>query len=724
MHIWHFSTIGGVKRVNLESGADLINLKELDQKLWTALSCPVKGLEIDHKTLQLIDSDNDGNVKVPEILTAIEWITSILKNADDLIKPKPELSLNLINNETEEGARLLGSAKSILNALGKPDATTISLEDTSDTQRIFSESRFNGDGIITMKSTEDESLKKLIEQIGLIYGTLTDRSGEQGITKESVDAFFLSVNDYLAWINEATATPETLPFAGNSAAAYEAYNAVKHKIDDYFLRLNLLQYQPSLKTLLSETATQQLAENINIQSEIIQSYPISAEFSTEGLPLHQGINPLWQGAVQSFYLNVVKSLLGERNHLSESDWIKIKQTFAAYEAWLANKKGEQVETLGEDYIRQIASGNIHEQFNHLIEQDLAVAEQADYIIKVEQLVRYYRDLYKLLKNFVTFYDFYSTSDSIFQAGTLYIDQRSCNLCIKVNDMNRHNTMVSFSGMYVIYCECTSKRSNEKILIAAALTNGDIDNLVVGRNALFYDKAGNDWNATVVKIIENPISIKQAFWSPYRKVSRFIENQINKFAAEQDSKSQTSLQKGVEELPAKNADTETPQPKPAVPFDIGKFVGIFAAIGLAIGAIGSVIASFISGLLGLVWWKLPFAIAGILLVISGPSMLMAYFKLRKRNLAPLLDANGWAINANVIVNIPFGNTLTHEAKLPQGAKVEMNDPFMTKKFPFKWVLIGLVLLIALIFYTTWKLGYMKLPNWNSNKPVEQVKDTLQ
>ena len=58
-HIWSFSTVGGVKRVNLESGQDLVHLAELDPKLWTALSCPVNGLEIDKATLQIVDSDKD-----------------------------------------------------------------------------------------------------------------------------------------------------------------------------------------------------------------------------------------------------------------------------------------------------------------------------------------------------------------------------------------------------------------------------------------------------------------------------------------------------------------------------------------------------------------------------------------------------------------------------------------------------------------------------------------
>jgi hypothetical protein len=83
-----------------------------------------------------------------------------------------------------------------------------------------------------------------------------------------------------------------------------------------------------------------------------------------------------------------------------------------------------------------------------------------------------------------------------------------------------------------------------MIVLAALTNGDIDNLVVGRNALFYDRKGQDWDATIIKIIDNPISIRQAFWSPYRKVSRFIETQVNKFAASQDDKVTANTTKGI------------------------------------------------------------------------------------------------------------------------------------------------------------------------------------
>jgi hypothetical protein len=106
-----------------------------------------------------------------------------------------------------------------------------------------------------------------------------------------------------------------------------------------------------------------------------------------------------------------------------------------------------------------------------------------------------------------------------------------------------------------------------------------------------------------------------------------------------------------------------------------------------------------------WWKIPFAIAGLLLLISGPSMIIAFLKLRKRNLAPILDANGWAINARVVVNIPFGNTLTHLASIPFGAKLNLNDPFAEKGRPlWQWAL-AFIAVVGVVLLAMWKYGWL-------------------
>lgn len=708
-HTWSFSIVGGVKRVNLESGADLMNLASLDPKLWTALSCPVNGLEIDPKTLELIDADKDGQIRVPEIIEAVNWITSVLKNPDDLLKHEAVFQLAAINDQTELGKALLNSAKVILKNLGKETANFITVEEASDIERIFSGTSFNGDGIITENTTNDVELIKLINEVIHYTGNAIDRGGKQGITLELLQNFIGDCQKYIAWNAKKDADLANIfPFGESTEEAYQNFSSIKSKIDDYFIRCRLAAFDTQSTDVLNlqvarvESITE---KDLSACMDEIAAYPLAKIEANRALPISTGINPAWESSIADFKRLTVNQLFPNKENINETEWKKITETFVPYIRWKSEKEGANVESLGLERIREVLVSACIEQLIALIEQDKAVENEANNIILVNKLVRYHRDIFSLLKNFVTFFDFYTPgAKAIFQAGTLYIDQRSCDLCIKVSDMAKHATMVSFSGMYLMYCDCTSRATNEKMTIVAALTNGDIDNLVVGKNALFYDRRGLDWDATVIKIVDNPISIRQAFFSPYRKVSRFIEAQVNKVASSQDEKVSGDMTKGIESLPVKMEETKAKKEPPA-PFDVGKFVGIFAAIGLAIGAIGSAIASMVGGFMGLVWWKMPFAMLGILLLISGPSMIIAFLKLRKRNLAPILDANGWAINARVIINIPFGNTLTHLAELPKGAKVNLNDPFTKKKKPVLPVIFALSIIAGAVIYLLWKYGFI-------------------
>lgn len=404
--------------------------------------------------------------------------------------------------------------------------------------------------------------------------------------------------------------------------------------------------------------------------------------------------------------------------MTETEWYDIKAIFKNYENWLAEKEGTIIESLGLEKVREYLKSNKKEQVLDLIAQDKALEKESNNIILVDKLVSYYCHIFTLLNNFVSFSDFYSPhKKGIFQAGTLYFDQRSCDLCILVSDMSKHNIMAKNSGMYLVYFDCTSKTENEKITIVAAFTDGDVDNIEVGRNALFYDNQGQDWDATIIKIIENPISIRQAFWSPYRKMSRLISKQIEKFATAQDEKVSKSTTEGIEKAGDKSisstdniskpVDTATPattsETAKAAPFDIGKFAGIFAAIGLAFGAIGTILAAIVGGFLALTWWKMPLAILGIILLISGPSMILAWLKLRKRDLAPVLDANGWAINARAKVNTVFGKTLTNLARIPKNAKINKKDPFKEKQNPIIPIIITIIIIAAAAF-SLWYWGF--------------------
>jgi MFS family permease len=700
-HRWRFFRLGGFDQVRLDSIEDLLHLHELDQKLWAALSCPVNGLEFDRRTLALLDTDNDWRVRVPEILAAVSWIREVLRDLRPVMAGNSALPLAAIDDSRPEGKRLLAAARQLLNFLNKPGVEEICVDDVAGTETLLHDSPFNGDGVITPASARDEDTRLLIEEIMASVGSVQDRGGAPGISAEQVDTFFQAAALHAAWWDEAEAGAGTvLPLGDGTAPAAASVQALRAKIDDYFTRSALAAYDPKAGEALSPTPA--AYESLSLQdlaaNPELERFPLARIEAGRALPLVIGVNPAWAGTLATFKSLVVAPLIGDADSLDESGWDRIKAFFAPYDAWLGAKAGTEVEGLGRARIRAILADDSRERLQKVLEEDLSLAEQVESFEGVIRLVHYTRDLLVLLNNFVSFRDFYfQDRKAVFQAGTLYLDGRACELCVRVASPDTHATLAALSQTYLAYCRCTRRGSTEQMFIAAAFTGGDSDNLMVGRNGIFYDREGGDWDATIVKIVDHPISVSQAFWSPYKRVGRMIGDQIAKFAAAKDSAVDSAAG-------AKLADVGAKPDAAKAPFDVGKFAGIFAAIGLALGAIGTALATVLGGFMTLSLWQIPLAIGGIVLLVSGPSMLIAYLKLRQRNLGPVLDAGGWAVNTRARINIPFGATLTKVAELPKGAQRSLRDPFAEKKTPWKRWAILLALFMALGM--AWDKGYIQ------------------
>ncbi len=703
-HTWKFFRAGGFDQVQLDSGADLLALKELDQKLWVALSCPTRGIEFDARTLDLIDGDADGHVRANEVLAAIAWAGKLLKDADLLVKGSDSLALADIDDSSEEGKQVLASARHILKSLGKADATEISLADMADIEKFVAGLEFNGDGVICSKRIDDAGLRATVEDIIKCAGSVADLSGEIGINQDIADKFFAEAAAYSAWQAQGEGDAAIQFLGEKTQAAADAFHAVRDKVSDYFTRCQLAAYDARAAVPLSRSTEdyQHLAaQSLSAQSSDVANFPLATVEANKALPLVSGINPAWQGKVEALREQATMPLFGKKESLSAPEWAVLCAKFAAFETWQASKPANNVEQLGIVRICDILGSKHKAAIDDLISQDKAVEAEVKATRSVERLLRYNRDLFKLVNNFVSFRNFYTGKDkAIFQVGTLYLDGRSCELCVKVEDVNKHAMFASMSGLYLVYCDCARNGGAEKMSIAAAFTAGDSDFLMVGRNGIFYDRKGQDWDASIVRIIDHPISIRQAFWAPYKKLTKMISEQMQKLAASKASSVEDKMLKAVVDSSKPIAEAPPAPPKP--PFDVGKFAGIFAAIGLAVGAIGGILASIVSGVLGLKLWQMPLALIGLMLLISGPAMVMAWFKLKKRNLGPILDASGWAINARVRINIPFGTSLTSLAELPEGAHRMLADPFADKKLVWPYYVLvaaGIGALIGL-----WYMGF--------------------
>ena len=699
-HSWHFFRAGGFDQVLLETGRDLLALDSLDQKLWVALSCPVKGVEFDRRTLELIDTDQDGHIRAPEVLAALAWAGIRLNNPDILLGGEEGLPLAAINDTTDEGRRVLASARTILSNLGKEDAARITVEDSCDSEKIFAQSRFNGDGVVTTASTDNASLKEWISTIIDCYGGETDRSGEPGVTIPKIEQFSAETASWLAWRAEGEQEPSIRSLGETREEILSLWSAIKDKIDDFFLRCRLAAYDERAALALNGPEADLLllaGKNLTESGDAIAALPLSAVNASQTLDLGHGVNPAWGDQIDRFTEEIVHPLLGDERRLTATEWEAVKARLAPAEAWWQRRAETPVAHVSVERLRTWGDENIEAALRALVDEDLALQEAADAIIEVERLTRYCRDLFPLVNNFVSFRDFYTRKNkAIFQVGTLFLDSRSCELCVPVTDMVKHAALATLSRLFLVYCDCVRNEGADKMTIAAAMTDGDSDQIMVGRNGIFYDRQGNDWDATVVRIIDHPISIRQSFWGPYKRITRSVGEMIQKGAAARSKAVEDKAALSMMQTGAKK------EPSPQQAFDAARFAGIFAAIGLAIGAIGTAIASLFTGFLKLAWWQMPLTLAGIVFIVSGPAMLIAWFKLRQRNLGPLLDANGWAVNARAKLNIPFGRSLTGLARRPEGSKQSLSDPYAEKKS--YWKVYLLVLIITVLAFFTWKNGF--------------------
>ena len=701
---WRFFRAGGFDQVKLETGSDLLALDQLDLKLWVALACPTSGLEFDAKTLSLIDADKDGRIRAPELVAAVKWAGSLLKNPDELMRGSPTLPLNGINEASPEGGLILKFAQQVL---GKTETDQITVDEASTAAATFAAKPFNGDGIVPADSADDSLTKLLINDIISCLGSDNDAGGKPGVSKAKVDQFFTEAAAFSEWWKGAESDSTTLPLGLNTPAAAAGVKAVRTKVDDYFARCRLAAFDTRAIGALNREEKEFAAfsaKDLTVESAEIAGFPLARIAPVEPLPLQEGINPAWVKAMAVFQANAVKPLLGDKTKLTEAEWKAITGKLAKFETWNGTKVGGSVEKLGLARIREILSGKGRTDLNALIAKDKAEEVYAKAIGGLQRLVLYNRDLNRLCHNFVSFQDFYGRREkAIFQAGTLYLDQRSCDLCLTVEDAAKHASMAALAGTYLAYCDCARKATGEKMQVVAAFTAGDSDNLMVGRNGIFFDRKGKDWDATITKIIDNPISIRQAFFAPYKKLVRMIEEQVAKRAAAADAAADAKLAQTAQVAAGTQPPAPTPPATPpATPPKVD--TGTLAAIGLVLTTLLAALGGIFGKIAGLAWWQIPLALLALLLIVSAPSMVMAFLKLRRRNLGPILDANGWAVNAKAKMNVPFGGSLTAIATLPPSSQRDLVDPYAEKKSPWPKVFILLVIL-AIAYLALDKLGFL-------------------
>jgi len=673
-----FARYGRTHQLRIETAEDLEAVLALDESLWVATGAPCDAFRCDRQFLTLVDTDHNDRIYTNELKDAIRWLLERLADHSRIAEGTDALSLSAVRNDTPEGEALVRSARYVLAVLGEGNAEAISLGQIRGFLADVQSRPLNGDGVVVPEAAADPPVAELIKDIVACLGGTDDVSGQKGITEAQLKQFFEAVRGHLDWRDQLRAAAETdaelLPLGEQTAAAHDVYQTHAEKVDTFFARCRVWQFDPRAAEHLDwpQTELQKLdaADLAQLQSAL-QEAPLARPNPEGRLPLSEdAVNPFYRSWIAALKEKVLRPILGRvPEQLSEDDWARTKSTLAPYAAYLKAKPGAEVEPLGLEKLQAYRDGALEPKILELIEKDRHVADVLKDVRQVEQLLLYHQHLMRLANNFVSFPDLYTTGRrALFERGSVVIDGRWFNFAVRIEDLAAHRATTKDSNIFTLYLEVT-RAAGEKFHLAVPVTSGTKSNLGIGKHGVFFDTDGQEYDVRVVQVIENPTSLREALVRPFVSLGRFVTGKIEAFSA----KGEKGLEKGL--------DTSLAAPKGAGGMAGGP-AGLMVGVSFAVAALGSAFAFIVKTLAGLQFYQVALGLGGLALAVMVPLGLVAQMRLRRQDLSTLLEGCGWAINARMRMDRKQRKHFTNRGSYPKDAEGTPQK---------RWVKVVLVLL---------------------------------
>jgi len=696
-----FRNYGGNYQLRIETADELEMVQTLDEARWVATSAPVAGLNCDPAFLTYIDTDCNGRIRTDEVKAAQAWLFNLLKYRDRVTAGSDVLRLADIDTSHPEGSALRAAAELILSNLGYDDVHEISLSHVRDLESIMASAAHNGDGVIPPEAAREPDTAEFIEAVIECSGSVTDAGGKAGVTEEHIRQFFEDARAYLQWKakgeiagSEAGQT-DVMPWGLDTAAAYELVASLDDKLEQYFTQCAIVRFDrraaDQMQFREAELDELDFGDRQGMEARL-RAAPLAVPNPDGVLDLDGALNPLYSTVMADLRSRVLdRALGGPVTKLDRDQWNKVTAVFAEYRSWIESKRGAAVEKLGSHKLAVYLSGPYGERVNELIATDKAVARELEQIHNVEKLILYQRWLMEFVNNFVSFPMLYDPDRiSLIEMGTLVIDGRELTFTMKVEDRQGHKTVAQSSFMYLLYVQVTGKEDkSDRFEVVAAVTAGDAAGLRVGKRGIFFTTDGREWDAEVVDIVQNPVSLWEFLKAPFQQVSNFVKKQIERFSKGQQAKLETGL---------------------AAPTPTAATRDILLGGSIAIAALGSAFAYVTKALSEVKLYHILYVLLGIGAVAFVPAFILGFMKLRKRDMTAIIEASGWAINLRMKMTRSLGRLFTRRPGLPKGARKESRDllPQFVQQFrdrSFSARRTALAALIALIvfgiiFATVW------------------------
>ncbi len=684
-----FHRTGKTLQLRIASAEDLLGATELDEAHWVATNAPVDTIHCDLTFLRLIDADGNGRITCHELTAAIGWLMRLLKDRSGLEQTSRTLCLAAINTTISEGQTIVATMGKILQRLGRSDSDSISLEQVRQVKAEMEALPVSEAGVVLPQTAEDGATRQFIVDVVNATGGAPHPSGQPGVGIQQLEAFVRAAEAQLTWY-QAGLLPngkdktDIMPLGVATSQAYAILTAIRPKLDQYFAQCQAVALDQRFVQQMGWTEAELVGLDFDdpaVIDDVLRKAPLAKARPDGLLPLNEPINPFYQDLLEQFRTEVAAKVLGEHPaELSAGQWWQIKALFSAHKVWQEAKPPSVVVDRAPETLQKYLEGRFVEAVRSRIAESAEAALAMDNLRLVEKCLLYQAHLIDLANNFVSFPHLYDPAGrALFEMGSLVMDGRRFNLAVRVQNRQRHIELAQRSNMFVLYAEILPS-DGEPYELAVPVTSGGKGKLTVHKRGVFTDRSGNEHDARIVHILDNPISLQEAIVAPFRRLGRLLTGKIESLTTEAEKKLDTKTSAAISQVtPAAQA----PVPTKLSPMATG---GLLMGAGVAAAAVGSAVAYIGKTIAQAGYLPIVLALLGAALLVALPTTIVAFLKLRKRDLSAILEGSGWAINARMRLTRRQRRFFSQRPAYPKGAHG-------TKKGLIVW-LVALVVLILL------------------------------
>ncbi len=663
-----FTRFGRSFHLRIDSADDLRHAAELDEALWVATNAPIGQIHCDPTLLNMLDTDGKGRITARELKSVIRWLLDTLSDHNGIDEGSTVLRFAAINESTEDGSRIAAAAAKMLRRLDAGDSKQITLQQVREIRKEVEATPVSEAGLVPPEAGEDEIVRTFIKDMIETIGGTKHLSGSMAVGASQLEKFLADARAYLDWHNRGVLADDAIgidvmPLGAATKEAYAVLAGVRGKIDEYFAQCQALvtdeRFVQPMGWAERELVHMDFDDPAAVEA-VLSRAPLARANTARELIFNDPINPHYAARIEEFRHRVLGPVLGDDagDRLTSDGWRKIKDAFATHQLWVLAKPDVTVAKLGAETLGMYLDEKFAAELTALIERSKAAAVELADIRLTEKLILAQGHMLELANNFVSFPRLYDADRrAMFEMGTLVADGRRFCFALHVIDRKKHAKIATASNMFVMYVNVTPRDRRADYEVAIPVTSGGRGNLAAGKRGVFYEIDGAECDAQIVQIIENPISLREAFFSPFKRLGRLLTGKIESLTTEAEKK----LDKAAAEVAT--------SPKPAPRAKSGGLSGGGAMIGagLAIAALGSAMAYITKSLSQVHWWQVLVGVACAIIAVMLPTSIVAFMKLRKRDLSAILEGAGWAINARMRLTRKLGVFFTNRPKYPAHAR---------------------------------------------------------